>query len=136
MHFTIQRQLTIALENFPGRLAAVGTLLAKQGVNIEAITVIDNVEQGVIRLVTSEPALGKTLLDEEGLYVIEADVLAVELTDNPGQLAVLSQALGAAQINIDYAYGSAIHAGEKMRLMVKVSDLSKACQVLAQIEES
>lgn len=136
MHCTIQRQLTVALENSPGRLATIGFLFAKQGVNIEGITVIDNVEQGVIRLVTSDPALGKTLLVKEGLYVIEADILSVELTDNPGQLALLSQALAEAQINIDYAYGSSVHVGDKMRLMVKVSDLSKACQVLAGLKES
>ncbi|MBW4634406.1 MAG: ACT domain-containing protein [Iphinoe sp. HA4291-MV1] len=136
MHFKIQRQLTVALENYPGRLAAVSTTIAKQNINIEAISVIDTIEQAVIRLVTSDPTSCKTLLVKEGFYVIEADVLAVELTDNPGQLARMSQALAAAKINIEYTYGSTIRSGENIRLILKVSDLGKACEVLAQIKES
>ncbi len=136
MHFKIQRQLTVALENYPGRLAAVSTTIAKERINIEAISLLDNIDQGVIRLVASDSANCKTLLVKEGFYVIEADVLAIELTDSPGQLALLSHALAAAKINIEYIYGSTIRAGENMRLMVKVSDLGKACQVLAELTEN
>jgi hypothetical protein len=136
MHFKIQRQLTVALENYPGRLAAVSTTIAKGRINIEAISLLDCIDQGVIRLVASDPTNCKTLLVKEGFYVIEADVLAIELTDNPGQLALLSHALAAAKINIEYIYGSNVHPGENMRLMVKVSDLGKACQVLAELTEN
>ena len=52
MHIHLQRQLSIALENQPGRLAAISRLLADHGINIEAISVIDNVEQGMVRLMT------------------------------------------------------------------------------------
>jgi hypothetical protein len=135
MQFTIKRQLTVALENYPGRLAAISTAIAEQGINIEALCLIDNIEQGLIRLVTDESAKCKNILLEEGLYVIEADVLTVELTDNFGQLAKLTQALAAAKINIEYTYGSNIRSGEKMRLLLKVSDLSLACETIAQIEE-
>lgn len=133
MKFTIQRQLTVALENFPGRLAAVSSIISQEDINIVAISLIDNIEQGVIRLVSSEPAICKNLLVKEELYVIEADVLAVELTDSPGQLARLTQALANAQINIEYTYGSTVRSGDTMRLIVKVSDLKGACQILTEL---
>jgi hypothetical protein len=135
MQFTIKRQLTVALENYPGRLAAMSSAIAEQGINIEALCLIDNIEQGLIRLVADEPVKCKEILLQEGLYVIEADVLTVELTDNFGQLAKLTQSLAAAKINIEYTYGSNISSGEKMRLLLKVSDLSLACETIAQIEE-
>jgi hypothetical protein len=136
MQVTTKRQLTVALENYPGRLAAVSTTIAQEGINIEAISLVDSIEQGLIRLVTSKPSICKALLVKQGFYVIEADVLAVEVIDSLGQLSRLTDALATAKINIEYTYGSTTRPGEKMRLMLKVSDLSKACEVLGQIKES
>ncbi|UKP01245.1 amino acid-binding protein [Nostoc sp. UHCC 0870] len=136
MHCQIQRQLTIALENYPGRLAAMSSAIANQNINIEAISLIDNIEQGLIRIVVSEPDKCKKLLISEGFYVIEADIIAVEITDVNGQLARLTQSLTRAKINIEYTYGSSTRPGEKMHLILKVSDLDKAYQVIAAIEES
>jgi hypothetical protein len=136
MNCKIERQLTVALENYPGRLAAVSSTIAEKGINIEALSLIDSIEQGLIRLITSEPNTCKNMLVQQGFYVIEADVLAVELTDNLGELARLTQVLATAKINVEYTYGSTIRPGEKMRLILKVSDLGKACEVLAQIKEN
>ncbi|MBE9006842.1 amino acid-binding protein [Fortiea sp. LEGE XX443] len=136
MYCQIQRQLTIALENYPGRLAAMSTVIANQNINIEAISLIDNIEQGLIRIVVSEPDKCKNLLISEGFYVIEADIIAVEITDVNGQLARLTQSLTRARINIEYTYGSSTRQEEKMHLILKVSDLDKAYQVIAAIEES
>lgn len=130
MDYTIERQLTIALENQLGRLAAIGAVIASEKVNIEALSVLDTIEQGVIRMVTTDPALCKGLLAEQGFYVIEADVLAVGLVDSPGKLAQLCQAFADAEVNISYAYGSVPRAGEQTRIIVKVSNLARACQVL------
>ena len=69
-------------------------------------------------------------------YVVEADVLEVILTDTPGKLAVLSQALADAQINIDYAYGSEDKSQEHIRIILKVSNLAKACQVISAFPDS
>ncbi len=136
MHCQIQRQLTIALENYPGRLAAMSNAIANQNINIEAISLIDNIEQGLIRIVVSETEKCKNLLLSQGFYVIEADIIAVEITDVNGQLARLTQALTSAKINIEYTYGSSTRPGEKMHLILKVSDLDKAYEVIATIEES
>ena len=130
MKYAVQRQLSIAIENQPGRLAAVGRALAAESINIRDLSVVDNVEQGMIRLITSDAAKCKAVLGKLGLYVVEADVLEVILTDTPGKLAVLSQALADAQINIDYAYGSEDKSQEHIRIILKVSNLAKACQVI------
>lgn len=131
MKYAVQRQLSIAIENQPGRLAAVGRALAAESVNIRDLSVVDNVEQGMIRLVTSDAEKCKAALGKLGLYIVEADVLEVILTDTPGKLAILSQALADAQINIDYAYGSEDKAQEHIRLILKVSNLPKACEVIS-----
>jgi hypothetical protein len=136
MKYAVHRQLSIAIENQPGRLAAISRALAEQSVNIRDLSVVDNVEQGMIRLVTSDAAKCKAVLTKLGLYVVEADVLEVILTDTPGKLALLSQALADAQINIDYAYGSEDRSQDHIRIIMKVSNLQKAGQVISAFPES
>ena len=136
MQVKIQRQLTVVLENYPGRLAAVTTVVAKQNINIEALSLIDTIEQGVIRLIASDPTHCKNLLEEAGFYVIEANVLSVELTNIPGQLLLLTMTLAEARINLEYIYGSTIDSSDKISLILKVSDLSQAYQTIASLEEN
>ena len=52
MDIDISRQISVAIENQPGRLGQIGRLLAEQGIHISAFSVIDNVEQAMVRLVT------------------------------------------------------------------------------------
>src|SRR3954451_10366251 len=51
-----QKQITVFLENKPGRLAAVLSELARARINVIALTVMDRTEHGVLRLVTDDPA--------------------------------------------------------------------------------
>ena len=77
MHCTVARQLSVAIENQPGRLASICHKLAEHHINIRDLTVVDNIEQGMIRLIPSDAALCKQLLSDARLYVIEAEVLVV-----------------------------------------------------------
>ncbi len=126
MNCNVERQLSVAIENQPGRLAAICRLLSGQGINIRDLTVVDNIEQGMIRLIPNDPVLCKNLLAREGLYVIEADVLVVIVKDLPGELARISEALAQAAINIDYVYGTQDSSEREMRLVFKVSHLAPA----------
>src|SRR5258706_11888122 len=136
MNYTIHRQLSVAIENQPGRLAAIAKAMAGAGINIKDLSVIDNVEQGMMRLVTSDPPACKALLLKEGFYVVEADVLVFILKDTPGKLALLCQALADARINIDYAYGSEDPSQEHVRIVLKVSNLERACEVIQSLQET
>lgn len=136
MQLLLQRQLSVALENQPGRLAAIAHLLAEREINITAVCVIDNVEQGVVRLITSDPVVARSILEGAGLHVVEAEVLAIELADRLGKLAFISEALAKGNINIEYAYGSVDHAGAQTRLILKTSKPAKAREILGTLRES
>ncbi|MBV8967562.1 MAG: hypothetical protein JO331_00680, partial [Verrucomicrobia bacterium] len=115
MKIHVERQITVALENQPGQLASICDLLGKHAINIEAICVIDSIEQGVVRLLTSDPENCKAVLQQHGFYVIEGEVLVLDLFDRIGKLASIGTALAEARINIDYVYGSVEHAGSPLR---------------------
>lgn len=134
MEYKVQRQLTAAIENVPGRLAKISETISQHDINIEGICVVDNVEQGVIRLITSNPAEVKRLLVEHGIYIVEADVLIVELHDQLGALSKISAALAGHSINIDYLYCTSHSPGTPAKIVFKVSDLATAQEILGELE--
>lgn len=134
MRYTIQRQLSIAIENKPGRLATIAALMAEHGINIRDLCVVDNIEQGVIRLIPSDPQACRALLQQSHYFVIEADVLVLILKDNPGQLETVCRALDAVGVNIEYAYGSEDAREEEARLIVKVSNVAKAMEAISALD--
>lgn len=133
MQYSIQRQLSIALENKPGRLAEIAGLMAEQGVNIRNLCVLDNIEQGVIRLIPSDPQACRDALLGTSCFVVEADVLVMILKDNPGQLQTVCRALDEAGVNIEYAYGSEDAREEEARIIMKVSNMAKAVQAISSL---
>ena len=130
MTIAIQRQLSVAIENQPGRLGQIGRLLAARDIHIGAFSVIDNVEQGMVRLMTSDATAAREALQTAGLPVVEAEVLVVELMDRVGNLALVGEALAAADINIEYAYASTAEIGRPGRLIVKTTNPRTARDVL------
>lgn len=135
MRIHVGCQISVAIENKPGQLAQVSQLLAERSVNIEAIAVVDSIEQGVIRLMTSDPQLCRQTLREAGFYVVEGEVLIADVTDKIGRLAQLSAALAQAKVNIDYVYGSAEQVGHPMRLVLKTSDPVRAREILEPLQD-
>jgi hypothetical protein len=57
-------------------------------------------------MVVSDPAKALMLLDEAGVLVLEADVLAIETTSEPGVLDKIAKRLSEAKVNIEYLAAS------------------------------
>jgi len=130
MDIDINRQISVAIENQPGRLGQIGRLLAEQGIHISAFSVIDNVEQAMVRLITGDPTAARSALQNAGLPVVEVEVLVIEMTDSLGSLALIGETLAAADINIEYAYSSTATVGNRGRLIVKTANPRAAQAVL------
>ncbi len=124
------KQLSVFLENKPGRLASLLRALAREKVNVVALTIMDSHEHSVLRLVVNDvPATRKVL---QGLNVssTEADVLVVDLRNQPGALAHVCEQLATEHINIDYAYCSSGGRNGRVVGIFKVTNLEKALRVL------
>jgi hypothetical protein len=124
------KQVSVFLENKPGRLANVLSALAREKVNITALTVMDSHEHNVLRLVSSDPARTVQALKTLSIPYAETDVLLVELRNQPGALAHVCEVLGAEHINIDYAYCSSGGRNGKVWGVFKLSNAEKAMRVL------
>src|SRR6185436_12811574 len=86
-----RKQITVFLENKPGRLAQVLSELARNKINIVALSVMDRHEAGVLRLVTEDEAQTVRVIQVLNAPFAESDVLAVELKNQPGALAHLCE---------------------------------------------
>jgi hypothetical protein len=126
----ITKQVSVFLENKPGRLANVLRSLERQKVNVTGLTVMDSHEHSVLRLVTSDVTRTLEVLRELGTPHAETDVLLVELRNQPGALAHLCEVLAGDKINIDYCYCSSGGRNGKVYGIFKVSNNERAMRVL------
>src|ERR1700732_515172 len=94
------KQVSVFLENKPGRLARVLSALAREKVNITALTVMDSHEHSVLRFVSNDMAKSTQVLKDLGTPHAETDVLTVELRNQPGALAHICEVLAGDHINI------------------------------------
>ena len=124
------KQISAMLINKPGRLANVCSALAKQKINIIGLSIADAGDHGVLRMVADDPERAKKVLSQLGTPFTETQVLCCEVFHHPGAIAALLGRLAAAHINVEYVYVSAIVAGGKTTVILKVSNLAQAQRVL------
>ena len=123
-------QLTVCLENKPGQLAKLSRTLARAKVNIEAISVVDTSDCGLVRLVTSSNPKAKKALARAGMCACQQSVIILKLANQPGALAEVTGKLAAANVNIDYVYGSATGTGKENMVVLGAHNVDKAAKVL------
>ncbi len=129
------KQLSVTLVNKPGRLAALLTALNKEKVSFRALSVMDTGERGTLRFVPDDFAAAKEILEKANLRFDAADVLVVEIPNQPGGFRKICERLAADHLNIDYAYCSFNEGGRGKGgslAVLKVNDLAKAQRVLSE----
>ena len=125
----IVKQLSVFLENKQGRLCAATDVLAKNGINISALSLADTAEFGILRLIVDRPDEARRVLMEEGIVVRVSDVIAVAMNDTPGGAMDILHALAQAGINVEYLYASVGRSGKAV-MIVRVDDNENAENVL------
>jgi hypothetical protein len=99
------KQLTIFMENRPGRVNSVCAILEEQGLNIWAFTIQDRGEFGLMKLIVDKPDKAQLALSDRGFACALKEVLAITAPDKPGNLDRLTSALLKKNVNIKDMYG-------------------------------
>jgi hypothetical protein len=124
------KQISVFLENKTGRLAQVTRVLGEQNINIRALSIADTTDFGILRLIVSAPEKAYEVLKKEGFTVSSTDVIAVEVTDEPGGLSKALDALQEVHINIEYLYAFLQKASKAALVVFRVERLDEAIEVL------
>ncbi len=98
------KQISIYAENKKGTMRKITSLLAENEINILGSVTNDSAEYGIVRMVVSNPDLTVKVLKENGFLCRTTDVIGVELSDEPGNLNKLLQAIEDSFINVNYMY--------------------------------
>jgi hypothetical protein len=123
-------QIAVFLENKSGRLAEITSIIAKEGVNIRALSVADTADFGILRLIVDDVEKAKTALKENGFTVGKTNVLAVEVSDQIGGLAKVLKSIEVAGLNVEYMYAFVNKSGENAVLIFRFEDMNKAIESL------
>jgi hypothetical protein len=126
----IAPQFSIFMVNKPGVLAQILGEFARAKINIIALTVMDSVEHGVMRVIFEEPDRAREILSRLNMPYNETQVLCVNLTNRSGALAAVAERLARNHINISYAYCTAGAKGGRTTGVLKLADVKKAMRVL------
>ena len=93
------KQLSIFIENQPGRLYKALEILAQEDVNIRALSLADTSEFAILRLVVNSPEKGMEILEKNNFIVKLTDIIGVELDDTPGGLTKVLKILNDENIH-------------------------------------
>jgi hypothetical protein len=126
-------QLNVKLENKPGSLAHLSRDLADNGINLLALLAPDiTTKKGTIRLIVLNPELAQVKMSQLGYSFTMDEVLYIELKNRPGALAKAMEKIARAEINVKYAYVTALKKTQKSAAVIAIQeeDLPKALKLL------
>lgn len=117
----IKTQFTLYLDNRPGALYAVTSMLAEARINIEGISVSASQESGLAQFVTSDKDATHDMLKEANIAFSSEEVAVLSMTNEPGVLTRGLSRLAKAGVNIDYLYGTCAECCDSKRVNVVIS---------------
>ena len=124
------KQVSIFVENKEGKIADVLNILAKENINISALSLADTTNFGILRLIVDDPKKAKNILQMEDMIVKINEILAVGINDEPGGLAKVLDILAKANVQIEYMYAFTGHNKEYATVVFKTNDIEKAYDCL------
>jgi hypothetical protein len=125
-------QISVFVENNPGRLADITGILGNAGIDMRAMSIADTAEFGILRMIVDKPQEALELLRAAECVVSITPVLAVAIKDIPGSLAEVLRILANAGINVEYDYAFVSRKPGGAYVVLRVEDNGRAAACLKQ----
>lgn len=126
------KQISVFVQNTPGRLSAITKLLAQHKINIRAISISDTIDFGILRMIVDQPEKCEQMLSENGITASITNVLAVGIADTPGSLAEILSLLDEKNINVEYVYAYISNTSKQACIIMRVVDTEAAEKAFAE----
>ena len=98
------KQLTVFVPNRKGSIVGITDILAKNKINMRALSVAETEDFGILRLIVSDEKAAEKVLEEKGYLIKVVDVVGVKIGDEPGKLNEALAVLDKNDINVEYLY--------------------------------
>ena len=124
----IIRQLSIFLENRTGRINEVARILADNGINMQAFSMAETADFGLLRLIVPDVDRAVEVLRAENIAVMVTDVLCLNCPNVPGSLSAVLEKLASNNVFIEYMY--AFSDGDSANVIIRPNNIEDALKVL------
>jgi len=123
-------QLSVFAENKVGALADITGMLAEADIDIDALTIADTAEYGVLRLIVDSPKKALTVLKLGGFIVNLTPVISIKMDDKPGSLSQIIRLFAESNIAIEYLYAFVSRESGSAYVVFRVEDTESAAKML------
>ena len=126
------KQVSVFLENKTGRINEVTKILSRHGINMQAFSMAETPDFGILRLIVSDVDKAVEVLRESDFAVMLTDVILLHSPNKAGALGEILEQLAAADVAIEYMYAFA--EGDVANIVVRPTDIARCEQALAGME--
>jgi len=124
------RQISVFVDNKPGKLAETMKIIKQCGVNIRALTLADTRDFGILRIIVNDTDKAVETLRKADYAVIVTEVIAISIPDAPGQLSRVLDVLGNDGVNLEYLYAFTGASDKAVSFVIRVDDNNRASDSL------
>ena len=124
------KQVSIFVENKEGRIKKAIDTLAKENINIRALSIADTTKYGILRLIVSDNEKAIEALEKDGFIVKENDVLIVAVPDEPNGLNSTLAIFENQDINLEYLYAFVSSKTDEAIVVMRLENMEKAIGAL------
>lgn len=124
------KQISVFVENKPGRLCEITSVLRDANIDIRALTIADTTDFGILRLIVDQPELALKSLKDAKITVSITNVIGICIKDEPGGLCYALEVLHKANVSVEYCYAFITHSHEAAHVILRVDKTEDALAAL------
>ena len=125
-------QLSVFVENKPGKLVLALETLSEAGIDLRALSLADTSDFGILRIIVDKPAQALKVLKDAGYLVKSNEVIPVAVGDKPGGLVAVLRILADAGVDVEYTYAFVAHSRDSAYVILRVTDNDQAVKALTE----
>ena len=120
------KQLPVFVPTRKGAMVSLTDILAKNDINIRALSIAETEDFGVLRLIVNNEVAATKILEENGYLIKTIDVVGVKIGDKPGALTSALDVLDKADINVEYLYAFMTRTEKHAYVVLRVENNAAA----------
>mgnify|MGYP006279751235 CR=1 FL=1 len=124
------KQISVFIENSPGRIFEVTEALGEAGINLRALNLVETSDFGVLKLLVSDVSTARRILMQKQIPAKVNEVVAAKIPDRPKSLSSLLRPLLKAQVYVEYMYAFAGLRENDAVMIFRFSDNDRAIRIL------
>lgn len=124
------KQISVFVENKQGRLHMLTDVLAKEGIDLKALTIADTTDFGIMRCIVQDPEKTLKVIRDNNFTATITEVIAAEVPDVPGGLSNVLKILSDNGISVEYLYSFVRMHKNNALIIFRVEDPEAAVKIL------